>query len=245
MGATLVWAALGILVSVAAVRADQSYVSAIEAADKTLVLFDPMEGPAKDAPAARELFGQQDLRFVPGKFGDCAYFAGQRACIRYPSSILPYQQGTIELWISFDEAPGQFTRQRNIFIWPIKAWHDNSIELLVGGSKDWGRHLLYKVCDENAKRFYIITSLASWKPGQWHQIAVTWRTGLPGKSFMALYIDQKLVQRLADQTILMDPDAIRHPPFPQGHWLWLHGGGTQAGFKIDEFKIYNTARDYN
>ena len=43
----------------------------------------------------------------------------------------------------------------------------------------------------------------------------------------------------------MNAQASRHPRDSQGKGLWLHGGGSKAGFKIDEFKIYDVARDYS
>ena len=223
-------------------HADAAHVRAVEAVDRTLVLFDPLQGVNRDVPPGRKIWGGQDLAFGAGKFGNCVHFVGPQASIGYPSGLLPLRQGTISLWISFDHVPGAFAKHRNIFICPISGWFKNSIQLFVGGSKDWGHGLYYMLCNRHSRRFYLVTSLASWKANQWHHIAVTWRTGVPGESSLALYLDGKLVKKLSSQTILMD----RRSPSPNGKtWLWLHGGGSKAGFKIDEFKIYDVARDYS
>ncbi len=43
----------------------------------------------------------------------------------------------------------------------------------------------------------------------------------------------------------MNAQAIHHPLNSRTQRLWLHGGGSKAGFKIDKFKIYDMARDYS
>lgn len=213
-------------------------------AEDTLVFSDPMEGLDKDAPTGRLVSGDDKVKFEEGKVGNCAHFMAG-GTIRYPKAVVPCEEGTMEMWLAFDESPDTFVKQKIPVLWPTIGYHHNSIELLFGGESDWGKQMLMKVCDKDAKRFNIDTSAADWKANEWHHVAMTWKFNAEGKSTIALYVDRKLVRQLIDQTIMMNMDAIKKPGADrETNYLWLNGAGATGGFKMDDLKIYKVKREY-
>lgn len=230
-------------VAVISARAEETPAPAPTAED-TLVLHDPMEGLDKDVPKDRSVMGSDKLKFEEGKVGNCLHFAEAGGSIRYPKAVIPCQEGTVEMWLAFDQSPDTFDKQKIVMLWPTRGYHDNSIELLVGGESDWGKQLLFKICDKDKKRFNISTSIAEWKPGEWHHAAMTWKLNAEGKSTMALYLDRKLVRQLTDQTIMLDTDVIAKPNTDREcNYVWFCSGNG-SGFKMDELKIYKVKREY-
>ncbi len=213
--------------------------------DKSLVLSDPLSGLHHHVPPGRVIYNGDQIVFTRGKFGRCAHFL-KGGSITYHSSVMPTRQGTLSLWISFDKAPGHFVHERQIFIWHAQAWFRSSIQLFVGGSKDWGENdLFYIISDKMGKRFYITIPLTTWKAHQWHQIAITWKTDTAGKSSMALYLDGTLQKARTKLTIRFAAKAIQSPSPKSNKWLYLNPSGTKADYKLEQFKIYNVAREYS
>ncbi len=213
--------------------------------DKSLVLSDPLGGLHHHVPPGREISNGNQIVFTRGKFGRCAHFL-KGGSISYHSTVMPARQGTLSLWISFDKAPGHFVHERQIFIWHAQAWFRSSIQLFVGGSKDWGKNdLFYIISDKKGKRFYITIPLTSWKAHQWHQIAITWKTGKAGKSSMALYVDGALQKARKKLAIRFSAKAIQSPSPESNKWLYLNPSGTKADYKLEELKLYNVVREYS
>lgn len=221
-----------------------------------LVLHDPLEGIQEQAPPKRTLVGSAaaiNAMFEPGRSGNAAHFkTAEKTAMKYPASTILSDEGSIEFWIAFDESPSAFEKQHTLMMFHSKSpqkpdWWKNMFILLVGGEKEWGRVMIFMICDGQSQRNSISTSIIDWQPGQWHHVAVTWKINAQGDSAMALYLDQKLVSHKNSLTIMQDKTAINADVSDAnyGHFWFAPPIGQLTDFKLDDFRAYNVRRQYS
>jgi hypothetical protein len=217
------------------------------AAAPKAAFFDSLDAAAAGAPPERTLVNARGIEFTEGKIGGCAHIVSEKSSVRYPPDLMPWSEGSVEMWLRFDETPSGFKKARRVFLcFSGGGWHENSVEFFLGGQDEWGAKLLFMICDKTGKRFTISRPVTDWKAGQWRHVALTWRVNLPGESSMALYLDYKLEARLDNETITLDENEDGKSNQGNGAgFVWLNPGGAQAGFSVDEFRIYRLKRDYN
>ena len=219
--------------------------------DPNLVLYDSLESATEKAPPQRVMSvpagAQDNVEFVPGREGKCVHFKGPSASVKYPYTLFPFDQGTIEFWLTFDESPGTFEKKHTVLHYHAgQTWFNNYFVLFAGGEKDWGRNLYFMICDGQAQRNHIKVSVATWKPGEWHHMALTWKLNDAGHSAMALYLDHKLVESKSQLNIMQDKavmDAAKDDPNYGFVWL-APPDGSASGFKVDELRLFNVQRQY-
>lgn len=223
-----------------------------DAAAPGLVLYDPLESGTEKAPPQRVMsvpaYAQNNIEFVPGHEGNCVHFKGTNTGVKYPYAIFPFDRGTIEFWLAFDESPGTFENRHDILHYHAgKDWFSNYFTLFVGGEKDWGKTLYFMVCDGQAQRNHIGTSITTWKPGEWHHVALTWKLNDASNSAMALYLDHKLVESKSQLTIMQDKAVMETAKDdPNYGFVWLAPpGGSKTGFNVDELRLFNVQRQYS
>ncbi len=209
-----------------------------------LVFHDPLES-ADGGPDGRKI-SPAGLEFVPGKVGNCAHFMAGNRGIGYPVELIPFNEGTIEFWVSFDDPPSSIQQKRVLFQYSTDDSKKNFFALFHGGEKDWGKELILLICDGKEQRFQISRALADWGANEWHHVAVTWKLNAEKESSIALYLDRELVQQQGNLTIMQDREAIDMKKNDREFgYLWLGLPGPGVGLKIDEFKVYKIQREYS
>ncbi|MCK6488296.1 MAG: LamG domain-containing protein [Planctomycetes bacterium] len=118
----------------------------------------------------------------------------------------------------------------------------NGIHLIQG----WGNGLFLLVGDRERRHAPLrFAGSAAWKPGEWHHCAATWSNPGPGQASVALWVDDRLVERRDHLSLDVDREAWRTAA-AQGRLELCAGAvwGRPAPGAIDDLRFYAFPRTY-
>jgi hypothetical protein len=159
------------------------------------------------------------------------------------------REGTVEFRLRLDLPSAQIPNWTMFRIrLPGKPPEDsylNGFHVIHG----WGRGLFLLVGDSEARQQPLrYGGTSDWKPGEWHHCAFTWRLDEPGRSTLAFYVDEKLVERHDNLTLRFDAAAWAAAATSEGsdRLLILAGAvwGQPSPGAIDDIRIYDHIRRY-
>lgn len=118
----------------------------------------------------------------------------------------------------------------------------NGFHLIHG----WGNGLFLLVGDREGRHAPLrFPASAQWRPGEWHHCAATWSNPGPGQATVALWVDDRLVERRDHLTLDLDRDGWRAAA--AAGRLDLRAGAVwdqSAPGAIDDLRFYPFPRTY-
>lgn len=159
-------------------------------------------------------------------------------------------EGTVEFRLRFDrpaaqiQSPG-WTLFRCRPPGPPDDSYANGFNVIHG----WGGGLFLLVGDLDGRQAMLrYNGTGAWTTGEWHHCAFTWRVSETGRSSLAFYVDDRLVERRAGVNLRLDLAAWETALAATGaSQLVIRAGsvwGQPAPGAIDDIRIYNRIRHY-
>lgn len=156
-------------------------------------------------------------------------------------------EGTVEFRLRLEPLASQAPGWNMFRIHPPgpEDAYRNGFNVIYG----WGGGLFLLVGDSEGRQEPLaFHGTSEWKPEEWHHCAFTWRVGAPGRSSLAFYVDETLVERRAGLTLRFDAAAWASAAAAEGpaRLMILVGAvwGQPAPGAIDDLRIYDHVRRY-
>ncbi|MEW6359477.1 MAG: LamG domain-containing protein [Planctomycetota bacterium] len=196
-----------------------------------LIFHLPFENSLDAATAAGEKTPKEakGVAFAPGVIGKAAYFPEGNRLAYAAKSNLRKDRGSLLFWYRPDSIP-KANENRCMFRenGPQGGGH-NAMWFWV-----WGLNSSVRFDLRDAEDRYVARSIADWKPGTWHFLAVTWDSNKSRK----VYVDGEYVRGRGDSQAGYGLTQWETKEY-DGFFIGSDGGRTFAGGAIDEFKIYD------
>lgn len=156
-------------------------------------------------------------------------------------------EGTVEFRLCLNRPAGGAPNWTMLRIRPSGPPQDsyaNGFHVIHG----WGRGLFLLVGGATERLPVLaFAGTSNWRPGEWHHCAFTWQIAGPGRSSLAFYVDDALVERRDGLTIDLDSTAWAAAAAAGPEHLAVLAGavwGQPAPGAIDDIRIYDHARRY-